>query len=275
MENPGAEWYEHDLRYSFRNLNPLVTDPEHNHREFLKDAPNKGGKLLDVGTGTGYFLAAADKLDYDSYGIDFDQEAIITARDIFKLKNAYVGDVDYAIEKFGEHYFDVLTLFEVMEHLDKPKEFLVKARQLLKSGGHIAISVPFRGSWNVFKKFDKPPRHLTRWNQKSMKNFLESNGFKVVRTKVISAPFSFIIGRFHFWFKGIFSFGIVEKVAAKSKDASGRLVDNSKINTLRKLALAKDYILFTIPAAFLYVYLWLVRKNGIDLYVLAKLGDID
>ena len=128
MKNPGAEWYEKDVRYSFRNKNPLKT-PEVNHREFLKDLPALGGKLLDIGMGTGNFLAAAITKGYDGYGIDFDADAIETAKEFFNLKNAYVSDTETAIKKFGAGFFDAITMFEVLEHLENPSESIKKIRK--------------------------------------------------------------------------------------------------------------------------------------------------
>lgn len=273
MKNPGSEWYEKDARYSFRNQNPLKK-PEFNHREFLKDRPAPEGKILDIGMGTGNFLAAAANQNYQAYGIDFDKDAIGAAKNFFHLKNVYPLSVEEAIKKFGPDYFDALTMFEVLEHMEDPGAAIEKNKQLLKAGGYLGISVPYRGSSKLFKSHDIPPRHLTRWEEKSMENFLTRHGFSVIRIKAIPAPFSYIITKYHFWYKGIFSFGTVEKLVSsqKNKLSSGKssLRQNKKIKLIQFLARAKDYFLFFIPALFLYLKLWIKGELGLTLYVLAK-----
>jgi len=284
MKNPGAEWYEKDERYSFRNLNPL-RKPERNHREFLKDSQSlisKSPRLLDVGMGTGNFLAVAVDRGYDGYGLDFDRDAIEAAQTFFGLKNVYALNLDEAFQKFGAGFFDVITFFEVVEHLENPGEFLEKAKKLLKPDGYMAISVPHRRNFEFMKVHDKPPRHLTRWNETAMRNFLAQHGFSVVRFKAIPATIPFLITKFHFWFKGIFSFGLVQKISksgshSEQSEESREILQsrvsfrmtNKKIKLLQLLARAKDYILFFIPAFFLWLFL-LLSGRRLGLYVLAK-----
>lgn len=269
MKNPGAEWYEKDERYSFRNRDPLKT-PEVDHREFLKDSPTPRGRVLDVGMGTGNFLKFAMASGYQGYGIDFDHDAVSTAEKTFGLKNVCVLDLDGALIKFGENFFDAVTLFQVLEHLDQPKESISKIRRLLKPGGYLAISVPYRNAPDYLKPHDKPPRHLTRWNRTAMKNFLENQGFEVARMKIIPVSIPYLITKFHFWFKKWTSFNLVQKIAGDSKMALSA-VKARRVPQLQKLARIKDYVLFSIPALVLYVYFRLVGRNGLGLYVLARL----
>lgn len=264
MKNPGAAWYEEDERYSFRNLNPLKK-PEWKHYLFLRDLPLRAGKILDIGMGTGNFLAAAIAAGYDGYGIDFDRDAIAAAQKTFGLKNVYVSDIDGALERFGPGTFDAVTLFEVLEHVENPPIFIGKIRKLLKPGGYLGISVPYRGTPKFLQPHDLPPRHLSRWNEKAMANFLSANGFKAVKVQKLHLPFGYLITKFHFWTKGFLSFGLVQK-------ASARRGDSSSVRTLQKSARVKDYVLFSIPAALFYFALWLFGRNHLGLYALTQLG---
>ncbi len=275
MKNPGAGWYERDERYSFRNINPRKK-AERNHREFLRDMPARGGKLLDVGMGTGNFLAAAEDKGYDGYGIDFDSGAIETAKRFFGLKNVFVADVKDAVNKFGKGFFDAVTMFEVLEHLEKPAEFVEMIKILLKKDGYLALSVPYRAAPEFLKPHDLPPRHLTRWDEKSLENFLESRGFSVTRVKIIPASLGYLVAKFHFWTAGIFSFNLVQKAREKKNGGkSGGPAESFgkeplKIKILRSLAKTKDRILFFIPALFLRLYLRLTGRGGLGIYVLAR-----
>ena len=270
VKNPGAEWYEKDERYSFRNQNPLKT-PEHDHREFLKDMAtlrqaNSKSRLLDVGMGTGNFLAAAKNAGYDVYGIDFDKDAVEAAKDVFGLKNVYVSDIDGAAKAFGTEFFDAATMFQVLEHLENPAEFLQKIRSTLKPKGYLGLSVPYRGFWAPLKPGDHPPRHLTRWDEKSMGRLLEANGFEIIKIKKLHVPIKYLIKKFHFWTGNFLSFGAVNKISVKTKN-------KKTISAVHFLAKAKDYSLFFLPALLFYASLALARKHYLDLYVLAQKHD--
>ena len=165
-------------------------------------------------------------------------------------------------------------MFEVLEHLENPSKSMEKIKELLLPEGYLVLSVPYRGSWNKFKFHDKPPRHLTRWDETSMKNFLTARGFSIVRMKIIPASLAYIITKYHFWYRGIFSFGMVEKLSADQKSEKNtihKIKNNArKIKLLQMAARLKDYILFFIPAATLYLHLSITGQRGLTLYVLAK-----
>ncbi|PIT92561.1 MAG: hypothetical protein COU08_01710 [Candidatus Harrisonbacteria bacterium CG10_big_fil_rev_8_21_14_0_10_42_17] len=272
MKNPGASWYEHDERYAFRNKYPLAK-PERNHKKFFKDSPEPGRKLIDIGMGTGNFLAAAIKYGYDAYGSDFDKGAIEKAKEFFGLENVFVGDIETIKEKFGEHFFDVATMFEVVEHVESPRAFLESVSSILKPGGYVGISVPYRGYKDSLKPFDKPPRHLTRWDVESMTNVLELAGYNVVRTKIIKATIPFLMTKCYFWTKKWLSFGLVQKTmhreAGKNTKPQAKNIP-TKIKLSILAAKIKNYVLFFIPATALFLWLNLTKKGGLGLYVLAQ-----
>ncbi|PIR89059.1 MAG: hypothetical protein COU07_03140 [Candidatus Harrisonbacteria bacterium CG10_big_fil_rev_8_21_14_0_10_40_38] len=272
FENPGSNWYEHDERYSFRNKNPL-TRPERNHRQFLKDSPARNEKLLDIGMGTGNFLAAAKQKGYEVYGIDFDEDAIKTAKEEFGLTNVYVSDVMGIKEKMGKEVFGVATFFEVLEHLSNPYDFLEEVKQIIKPGGYIGLSVPHRECPDFLKKYDKPPRHLTRWNEKSIKYILNQHGFEIVRIHAIRLPIPFLVTKFHFWTRKWTSIGLVSKVSSKNQKLTSEDSGQKKKIKIQKAALLakiKDYVLFFIPAVFLKIFFTLTRRDKLGLYALAK-----
>jgi len=93
----------------------------------------KNGKLLDIGCGHGFFLYAAKKLGFEATGIDVDKEAINIGMNKFG-----VNIIDHPIEKLEEltiSYFDIITYWQVLEHLPHPGNALKKAYCLLKNGG--------------------------------------------------------------------------------------------------------------------------------------------
>lgn len=282
MKNPGSEWYEKDLRYSDRNADPHKR-PVMTHRYFLRKQPAPNGTLLDIGMGTGNFLNAARKRGYTVTGLDFDRGAIAIAKDHFKLEDVYPFALSEYRKEFPEKKFDVITFFEVLEHLDAPGLFIEELKSILNSNGYIALSVPYRGSFNKFKQADFPPRHLSRWDRESMKIFLESRGFTVVHTKRFHVPLDFLITKFHFWTAGYLSFGLVQKLKTSGKPTNlGKQQFEQKKNGFKKnltimtlfwLAKIKDYTLFLVPALFLYAYLIVTHQTYNGLCVIAKKRD--
>ncbi len=277
FRNPGADWYKNDERYHTRHTasadtNPLVSLGV-NHQEFFRDVPVPNGRLLDIGTGTGHFLAYARRRGYEIYGLDFDEKVIDAAKDLFSITTLYALSLEEFMERFPGLVFDVATFFEVLEHLDNPAGFLGNVKRLLRSRGYIALSVPYRGAWEGFKEHDKPPRHLTRWDEDSLRGLLDRNGFDVVSLRRIPAPFERFLMKFHFWFKGFLSFGLVEKVAMRAprhEAPEGRRLVRARISIIRFLAKAKTYLLFGIPAGILYAALALTKKRYTGMYCLAR-----
>ena len=107
-----------------------------NHEAFFGYFPqNIRGKLLDVGCGDGLFLKHAKQAGFEVWGIDFDRKSVEVARKALNTDTIYA----MSLEEFYEYAskegfkFDVITFFEVLEHQDKPREFLEIVKGLLKA----------------------------------------------------------------------------------------------------------------------------------------------
>ena len=118
-----------------------------NHKAFFENIPKDiKGRLLDVGCGDGVFLREAQKHGFEVWGIDFDRNSVETAKRHLGVDTIYAMSLEEFYEFVRERNlkFDVITFFEVLEHQDRPMEFLRMVRELLKEGGYIAGSVPNR-----------------------------------------------------------------------------------------------------------------------------------
>lgn len=276
FKSPGAVWYEKDERYSGANRSPSLA-PNWNHRKTISLLKHKTGSVLDVGCGTGNFLAWAKQQGWETVGLDFDANAVQTAKEIFKLPNIELVDIVGYEARYPEKKFDLITFFDVIEHLDNHLEFFRAVRMLLKPQGYIAMSLPYRGGARFLQPNDLPPRHLTRWDEKSLRTFLERQGFKVLYLKKQVASLSYLVMKMRFYFGPLFSWGLVKKIKAK-EDASltEGLVpprESLKIRFARAAARLKDYLFFGLPAFFLWCFFLLTEKRYIGLYVLAQKKD--
>ena len=180
-EMPDARWYERV--YGGRNMKLLPLEP--GHKYFLTDpAAPRGGKLLDVGCGTGNFLAAARTAGYEVSGTELDTDAARFAKDQVGLPHIFPLAVLEFVQQHPGKTFDIVTFFEVLEHQATPAAFLEGVRCCVRSRGYIALSVPNRERWLTAPDvLDYPPNHFLRWNVQALKSFLNAHGFEIVSVR--------------------------------------------------------------------------------------------
>lgn len=166
-------------------------------REVLRDsiAPHLPPKarVLDVGCGNGEFLLAAKERGYEVLGIDFAQGAAdaCSRRGI----RAVVGD--FLKHDFGpDAPFDLITMWDVCEHLDHPLEFMTRARSLLSPTGMLVLKVPCftpRSLWiaSHIPKVSGPligtPGHVQYFRPPTLTRLLQRAGFSRVDVADVSA----------------------------------------------------------------------------------------
>jgi len=90
------------------------------------------GKLLDVGCGHGFFLYAAKELGYQPLGIDIDSEAIHYGHSVLRVK-ILEQNIDM-LAKLPADSFDLITFWQVLEHLRRPGSCVRAAHTLLRGG---------------------------------------------------------------------------------------------------------------------------------------------
>lgn len=161
-----------------------------------------GGKLLDIGCATGTFLKAIGKRgDWDLYGIEISEYASNIARGHFGL-NIFTGLLEQA--GFPDGYFDVVTLWDVLEHLHNPVGTLREIHRILKKDGLLVMRLPNGASWDakIFGRFWaglEAPRHLFIFTPSTLGRALSQTGFKPVRTDTFSGGYPTFLLSLRFW----------------------------------------------------------------------------
>jgi 2-polyprenyl-3-methyl-5-hydroxy-6-metoxy-1,4-benzoquinol methylase len=134
--------------------------------------------ILDIGCGSGWFLAQARQMGFRVKGVEPGSLPV----QILKQKGFEVecGSLEAIPENWQP---DVVTLFEVLEHLPNPTDFLAKIRQRFQNSIFI-LSVPSPKRWTKGGRHrdaaDYPPNHLTRWNTESLQRALSRAGYSKV-----------------------------------------------------------------------------------------------
>ncbi len=147
------------------------------------EKPSCERTLLDVGCGDGEFLKQAKDRGYVATGIDLNRILVSKIKQKYDLDIHAISIEDF-VEQFPEKKFDIVTFFQVLEHMVDPDHFMSLIKSRLNNRGCVALSVPNRNRFELdlkrFPKWDSPPHHYTWWSKKSLKKFLIARGLKVL-----------------------------------------------------------------------------------------------
>jgi SAM-dependent methyltransferase len=144
--------------------------------------PAASNELLDVGCAEGHFLWLAQEAGFNVTGLDFNPHSLQIAKEVFGISSVYQCSVEELARQFPCTSYDVVTLFEVLEHTADPFETLCSLNKVLKPGGQLCLSVPGFRRWPVLfhPVVDAPPHHLTLWTEEALQRLLGRAGFRVL-----------------------------------------------------------------------------------------------
>jgi 2-polyprenyl-3-methyl-5-hydroxy-6-metoxy-1,4-benzoquinol methylase len=146
------------------------------------------GALLDLGCSSGAFLESMKGPAWQLYGIEMSVDAAKKAEARTGAR-VFVGDILDA--PFAPESFDVVTCFDVLEHVYEPRAVLAKVREWLKPGGIFYVLVPNIDSAEsrVFKSYWyglELPRHISHFSCASLRTMATSAGLEEVRVEAHS-----------------------------------------------------------------------------------------
>lgn len=154
------------------------------------------GRLLDVGCSCGYFLEVAAAVGFDVAGLEFSREAIAAASPLVatRIRQATLEEIAGG----SVAAYDVITAFDLIEHVPDPVSFVRNAASCLKPGGALVIATPDAGHylqrvmgsrWPMLQ----PMQHLCIFSRNSLRMVLEQAHLEVrkmgVATKTITLSY--------------------------------------------------------------------------------------
>ncbi len=129
-------------------------------------------RVLDFGCFDGFFVKRLVDEGVNAFGVDWNRVAIGKGIEKFGMR-------DRLFTELPEAKFNVITAFEVVEHLESPKEFFRLLANSLSEGGICVISCP--SSSSLYRpKTDFPPHHLSRFTPKSLRALCALEGYDVI-----------------------------------------------------------------------------------------------
>lgn len=173
---------------------------------FVQSHCPEPGRVLDVGCAAGYFLRVMRDAGWEVRGVELSPIAAEARRSLGDdaVFNGYLDAIPAEREDFAKHSFDLITMWDVIEHVPDPQELLRQVRQLLKPGGTLILETQNVDSafanllgrrWHHYKHRE----HLYHFNRSTVREVLGQAGFAVQSTtasyggKYVS--FSFIAER--------------------------------------------------------------------------------
>lgn len=158
-------------------------------RCYSKSYPDK---MLDIGCGSGVFLDHLKKFNNDAFGLDLNYDILkVFCKRNHDVKTVVADAVDLPFKKSS---FDLVTLIDVLEHVDDDTGLITGIKKILNPGGLLLISVPAYNA--LYGKHDRLYGHKRRYNRKELTSLLEKTGFKILRTTYFQPAFVIPL-----WFK--------------------------------------------------------------------------
>lgn len=111
----------------------------------------QGGTILDIGAGVGHFLSVAKADGWNVYGVEISSFAANICKE--KGLNVFIGTFSNA--QYKNDMFDVITAFDVLEHVVEPNLFMEEVFRILKKDGLFVVSVPNVASFAAKAKRDR------------------------------------------------------------------------------------------------------------------------
>ncbi|MBI2662854.1 class I SAM-dependent methyltransferase [Candidatus Woesearchaeota archaeon] len=149
-----------------------------------KNNSNQKGKIYDIGTAGGSFLQTAKKRGWEVYGTEPNKWLCEWGK---KNYNINIQPGNLFANKFETNFFDVVTMWDVLEHVPSPTKNLQEINRLLKPKGYLIINYPDIGSWLSRAMRRKwiflLSVHLYYFDRKTIKKMLEKNGFEIIKIK--------------------------------------------------------------------------------------------
>ena len=158
--------------------------PDNTRRyQFMKKIIPKKSRVLEIGSGHGFFLEIMKTNGFDIIGYDISKEKRKYSK---KITDVPVYDININEKIPADNKFDIVVLFHTLEHITDPITLLKNIKKLLKPKGKILIEVPNSDDFHLklnkfYKEFYWERAHIHYFNPNKLKYVIHKSGFKNIR----------------------------------------------------------------------------------------------
>jgi SAM-dependent methyltransferase len=177
-----SRYYPEDYWGDDEPVDDWIRSSQAEKTRFLAACGLTGGRILDVGCGSGFFLRALTSDLWDRFGVEIGKGAARAANRALGEGRVFNGTL---IESACENaYFDVVSFWSALEHTNEPRSHLNEARRIIKTGGTLIVQVPnaasyqaraFGGNWFALDA----PRHRYHFTPQTLARLLRETGFDI------------------------------------------------------------------------------------------------
>ena len=171
---------------SYEDLRKVILPHSRRRLRQIESYLPKPGRLLDFGCAAGYFLEVAQAEGWQVSGVELSRDTAERATQVLHVQ------ILTTLDDLVEDEFDVITMWEVIEHLPKPVVELRRIDDRLLPGGLIMLSTPNAGHWQATRRphefggYRHIPSHLTFFDEHSMHEMLKRVGFERISSHGVS-----------------------------------------------------------------------------------------
>jgi len=148
-------------------------------------AHRPSGRVLEIGSAAGFFLFAMRELGYEANGVEISQYVVDYARDELNLDGIHHGPLETC--PFPKGSYDIVALWDVIEHVPDPIEELKRIREYLRPDGLLVMQTQnvdaslakiLGRKWQHYKQLE----HIHHFSPTTMKTALDRSGFELMET---------------------------------------------------------------------------------------------
>ncbi|MEE9126443.1 MAG: class I SAM-dependent methyltransferase [Planctomycetota bacterium] len=166
---------------------PLYLKTFRRRMRLVRRYVNPGSKVLDIGCAAGFFLRVMLQEGHDVYGVEPSAPIAAQAQENFGRDRIHGGTLDDLPDSAGfeRHSFDLVSCWDVVEHVPDPQKLLRQVREMLAPNGTLILETQnvdstFAGMLGRRWQHYKHREHLYHFNPATIERILHQSGFRVV-----------------------------------------------------------------------------------------------
>jgi len=195
-----ASGYHVNFRDDSREIASRFAVARRQYAAIARHSPE--GRCLDIGASAGFFVKTAADNGWDAHGIELSRDTSELAQERYGVDVVCARLEDTSFEPRS---FDVITLWDVIEHVANPLDTMCRVAGLLKPGGVVGILTPnldglfARYSYRLGRRIHhwpavEPPAHLYQFSVRSLATLLGRAGLEILEIEHEAQPIAYVFG---------------------------------------------------------------------------------